>query len=122
MTEAKYTGLQKAIKRAGGIDKFAWKMGTTRRTITGWLRADGVSSLAGRNYAENAVTRAVDGAGGATAVGRALGVTYQAVCEWMKQGYMPAERAKQMELEFGVPRIDLMSPRVRSAIGAGGEL
>jgi hypothetical protein len=122
MSEAKYTGLQKAIKRAGGVDEIAGLLGTTRRTITAWLRAEGVSSLAGRNYPENAVTKAVDAAGGATAVGRALGVTYQAVCEWMKQGYMPAERAKQMELEFGVPRLDLMSPRVRSAIGAGGEL
>lgn len=68
------------------------------------------------------VDLAVEKAGGATALARALGVTPQSVWDWLVKGYVPLARAKEIEMQFGIPRNDLVSPKVRSSMGVGGEL
>lgn len=122
MEAQRLTGLQKAVKKVGGALALADAIGVTKVTVLRWLREDGVSSLAARTYGENAVTQAVDKAGGPVEVARVLGVTHQAVRDYMRKGFMPAPRAQQMELEFGARRAELISPKLRNALGAGGEL
>ena len=60
--------------------------------------------------------------GGPVAVARVLGVTYQAVTQWIAQGYVPSKRVPEFSIQFGVPRNEILSPKVRNAAGVGGEL
>lgn len=48
---------------------------------------------------------------------RVLGVTQQAVSSWIKRGYAPAARAVEIESLYGVPRANLLSPKLRSLVG-----
>lgn len=41
-----------------------------------------------------------------------LGVRQQAVMKWVKQGYVPLPRAREIEALFGVPRNTLIDPKV----------
>jgi DNA-binding transcriptional regulator YdaS (Cro superfamily) len=41
-----------------------------------------------------------------------LGVTQQAVLKWVKQGYVPLPRAREIEALLGVPRNTLIDPKV----------
>ena len=51
---------------------------------------------------------------------REFGVSSQAVQIWLRQGYAPKARAQEIELQFGVPRVELISPKVRNELGLGG--
>ena len=113
----KQTGLQMAIDHVQGITNFAKYMGVRARTVQGWLAADEPAPRA-----VTTVDAAVEKAGGATALARALGVTPQSVWDWLVKGYVPLARAKEIEMQFGIPRNDLVSPKVRSSMGVGGEL
>jgi hypothetical protein len=55
-------------------------------------------------HIDPALLRALQNAGGATAIARALGITPQAVGQWRK---VPAERVIELERVSGVPRHDL---------------
>jgi DNA-binding transcriptional regulator YdaS (Cro superfamily) len=71
------------------------------------------------------IARAIERAGSQAAMAAELGVTQQSVSEWVKAGYVPAGRAVAIESLYGVPRIDLVAPKLRSiAAGApqAGEL
>lgn len=116
----RYSGLQRAIKKAGGIDQMAKLLGTGVKNLQAWLREDGVSSQP--PGIDNVISRAVKKGGGATAVARAMGVSYQAINLWIKQGYVPVSRAAEFEIRYGVPREQILSPKVRAAMGMGGEL
>jgi hypothetical protein len=70
----------------------------------------------------NKVTEAAEKAGGVPHLARALGVTSAAVREWVKLGFVPQKRAQEIELQYGIPRTELVSPRVRSMMGIGGDL
>lgn len=48
--------------------------------------------------------------GGPSKVSRKLGVSRQALHEWLCQGWAPPIRAVQLETAFGVPRLRLMDP------------
>ncbi|HNC97199.1 MAG TPA: YdaS family helix-turn-helix protein [Myxococcota bacterium] len=64
------------------------------------------------------IDRAVYAAGSQTRLAEALipPVTSQAVCQWVRQGYVPPERALEIERLFGVPREDLLSPKLRELV------
>lgn len=126
-----FSGLQKAI---GAIEKnltdpepdavgtLAATAGVNRKTVLNWLREDGTPLGSARPQPQNKVTDATAKAGGVPAMARELGVTPQAVREWVKLGYAPVRRAQQIEILYGIPRAELVSPKVRSAMGLGGEL
>jgi len=45
-----------------------------------------------------------------------LGVTYQAVQQWLKLGYVPLARIPEIESLYGVPRAALMNPKYAAAL------
>lgn len=51
-----------------------------------------------------------------TAVAKALGVSPQAVQQWVRQGFAPLERCQKLEELYGVPVLSLMSERNRAAL------
>lgn len=127
-----YTGLQKAIEAIGkaalppadfdAVDHLAGLAQVARKTVLNWLREDGTPIGSSRPLPDNQVTAAAAKAGSIPALARELGVTPQAVREWIKLGYVPVQRAQQIEITYGIPRADLVSPKVRSAMGLGGDL
>jgi DNA-binding transcriptional regulator YiaG len=115
----KQTGLQLAIALTanGSIPAFARRNGVETKQINEWLAADVATPPP-----DSAVLKAIAAAGGPTALARALGVTYQSIDDWRRKGYVPLARAKEIEMQFGIPRNDLVSPKMRSSMGVGGEL
>ncbi|KAK1548198.1 hypothetical protein Q3G72_009371 [Acer saccharum] len=120
--EQKYSGLQKATSAAGGVEKMAKLLKVPHKIVRGWLKDDGcdVPHVVRRENIE--LQRAITAAGGREAMAAELGVTNQAVQLWVRQGFVPVRRAQQIEALYGVPRTAIMSPRLQSAIGVGGEL
>lgn len=47
-----------------------------------------------------------------------LGVSYQAVQQWLKTGYVPLARIPEIESLYGVPRLALMNPKYTAALAA----
>lgn len=47
-----------------------------------------------------------------------LGVSYQAVQQWLKTGYVPLARIPEIESIYGVSRIELMNPKYTAALAA----
>lgn len=113
----KQTGLQMAIAHVGRQQDFGRALGASPRLIKEWLAADEPVPRA-----TSAVDKAVEKAGSWNKLAVALGVTRQAVGQWLRQGYVPLARAKEIEMQFGIPRNNLVSPKVRSSMGVGGEL
>lgn len=113
----KQTGLQLAIAHIGAKRYFASALGVKTRQIDEWLAADEATPPP-----DSAVLRAIAAAGGPTALAKSLGVTYQSIDDWRRKGYVPPARAKEIEMQFGIPRNDLVSAKVRSNLGLGGEL
>jgi DNA-binding transcriptional regulator YdaS (Cro superfamily) len=64
------------------------------------------------------IETAIDRAGSRTNFAKALGVTVQAVCQWVKRDWVPVSRALQIEDLYGVPRAELMKPELRAIITA----
>lgn len=46
-----------------------------------------------------------------TQIAKDLGVSYQAVQQWVRQGYVPLGRVTEIEARYGVPRERLLHPR-----------
>jgi DNA-binding transcriptional regulator YdaS (Cro superfamily) len=113
----KQTGLQLAIEFAGGKKHFAHSIGARTPRVDAWLAADQATPPP-----DSAVLKAITAAGGPTALARALGVTYQSIDDWRRKGCVPLARAKEIEMQFGIDRNSLVSPKVRSSMGVGGEL
>lgn len=55
-------------------------------------------------------------AGGVAKLAELLGVKRQGAYEWLKRGYLPPARAIQVEAAYGIPRAELIDPRLRAAI------
>lgn len=117
-----FSGLQKAVRRVGSVPRFARAIGVTQATILGWLREDGTEAPPETRPEDSGVRRAVTKAGGSAAMARELGVSGQAVGIWLRQGYVPPGRAVEIENTYGIPRAELVSAKVRSQMGVGGEL
>lgn len=49
-------------------------------------------------------------AGGIMAFAEALGVTHQAVYQWIKRGYVPLPRATEIHMRYNVNRGELVDP------------
>lgn len=56
------------------------------------------------------------------ALAGALGVTQQAVSAWLKQGWVPVDRAREIEMHYGIPRARLVDPKIMDAVSSGAEL
>lgn len=113
----KQTGLQLALEHVGSTPKFAKLLNVPKAIVHEWLAADEPAVPP-----DSAVLRAITAAGGPTALAKALGVTPQSVWDWRAKGYTPPARAKEIEMQFGIPRNDLVSAKVRSNQGLGGDL
>lgn len=55
---------------------------------------------------------AIERAGDRATLASKLGVTVQAVCQWVKRGWVPAGRALEIEALYGIPRADLFKPQL----------
>lgn len=117
-----FSGLQKAVRCAGDTLRFAAALGINEKTVITWLKQDGTDVPAETRPAETGIRKAVEKAGSGKAMARALNVSHQAVGIWIKQGFVPQARAKEIEMLYGVDRAELVSPKVRSVMGVGGEL
>ena len=53
-------------------------------------------------------------AGSQQAVADFCGVRQQAVSEWERQGFVPADRVAALEKRYGVDRRHLINPRLRA--------
>jgi len=58
------------------------------------------------------IQRAIDMAGGANPLAAKLGVSHQAVYVWLRKGWVPAQRALEIEKLFDIPRADLFKPEL----------
>lgn len=55
-------------------------------------------------------------AGSLQTLAEELGVTYQAIQQWIKIGYVPLSRIAEIQTYYGVPRTELMNPKYLEAI------
>lgn len=59
-----------------------------------------------------AISTVLEKAGGARPLAVFLGVSPQAVYDWVHRGWFPPARARQIERKFKVPRIKLVNPKL----------
>lgn len=64
------------------------------------------------------IQKAVDAAKTQQALADQLGVSQQMISKWVKRGYAPAERAVEIEAQYGVSRSELIKPSLRSLLEA----
>lgn len=64
----------------------------------------------------NGIAQAVDKAGSKRKLAETLRVSTQAVHEWVKKGYVPPTRARQIEQMFEIPRISLVKAELAELI------
>lgn len=64
------------------------------------------------------ILEAVVAAGSLSALATSLGVSFQAVQQWVSQGYVPTSRIPEIESLYGVPRADLMNPKYAEILAA----
>jgi len=58
------------------------------------------------------IKRAVELAGGANALAAKLGVSHQAIYVWLRKGWVPSQRALEIEKLLDIPRVDLFKPEL----------
>lgn len=61
---------------------------------------------------------AVASAGSLSQLAKDLGVSFQAVQQWVAQGYVPTARIPEIESLYGVPRASLMNPKYTAILAA----
>ena len=64
-----------------------------------------------------AINEAIRRAGSQGKLAKRVGVSQQAVNVWVKNGFMPPERASQVESQFGIPAVSLIDPQLANIIG-----
>lgn len=64
------------------------------------------------------IDRAVEMAEGAVPLAAKLGVSHQAVFQWVKRGWVPLARAIEIESIYGIPRRTLLKPELVEALEA----
>ena len=110
--------LHKAIEKAGSQAELARRLGMPQKTVHQWLHWDIPQGTA--PAPRNGIERAVALAGNQPRMAADLGVTQQCVARWCKLGYAPPARAQEIEMQYGVSRAELINPKLRNALGAGG--
>lgn len=63
------------------------------------------------------IDKAVELAGSQQELARQLGVSQQAISEWVQRGYVPVGRVIEIEATYGVSRLDLVDPQLRDLLG-----
>ncbi|WP_198116905.1 Cro/CI family transcriptional regulator [Massilia rhizosphaerae] len=58
------------------------------------------------------IALAVKKAGTQEKLAKNLGVSQQAISQWIEQGWVPLRRAAQIEQCFSIPRTRLVDPRI----------
>ena len=59
------------------------------------------------------IEKVIEMAGSQVALAKQLGVRQQAIHNWLKDGYVPYSRLVEIEAQYGVPRLDLVNPKIR---------
>lgn len=62
------------------------------------------------------IFKAVKAAGSQTALADAMGVSQQAINKWVKKGWVPVDRAIEIEGLYGIPRRELVSSKLRDLL------
>ena len=68
---------------------------------------------------KSGIELAVEAATSQEALAQKLGVSQQAVSEWVRRGWVPLRRAVEIEMLLAIPRVKLVNPRVLEMIDAG---
>lgn len=71
---------------------------------------------------QSGIAQAVEAVGSQAKLGALLGVSQQAIAQWLKQGHVPDRRAVEIESHTGVSRIALLAPRVLNLTDTGSGL
>lgn len=93
-------------KKLDALNKYAVANGASLAVMNALLDASSYSGIL------DAVVRA----GSLQNLSDKLGVTYQAVQQWLKTGYVPLARIPEIESLYGVPRTELMNPKYAAAL------
>lgn len=64
------------------------------------------------------VQKVIDMAGGVKPLANYLGITTQAIYLWLRDGFVSAPRALELEELYGVPREDLLKPELAALVRA----
>jgi len=64
------------------------------------------------------ILEAVVSAGSLSQLAKTLGVSFQAVQQWVAQGYVPTARIPEIESLYGVPRASLMNPKYTAILAS----
>lgn len=82
----------------------------TQRAVTNGASGHMLNRLAeAKDY--SGILEAVVAAGSLSSLATSLGVSFQAVQQWVGQGYVPTSRIPEIESLYGVPRASLMNPK-----------
>lgn len=65
---------------------------------------------------QTGIQRAVEAAGSQHRLAALLGVSQQAVAQWVARGYAPASRIIEIEAQLGIPRAELIQPSLRDLL------
>ncbi|KAA3649378.1 MAG: helix-turn-helix domain-containing protein [Proteobacteria bacterium] len=65
------------------------------------------------------IDKAVEAAGSQQALADALGVSQQRVSQWVVRGYVSPRRAQEIEIQYGVPRRELVNPMLLDLLEQG---
>lgn len=68
---------------------------------------------------KNGVTEAIKRAGSQEKLAELLGVTQQFVSTCHKRGWVPLRRAQEIEALLGIPRLQLINPRIADLVDVG---
>lgn len=88
-------------KKLEQLLKIAMNDGATGHTLNMIYKADRYSGI----------LDAVVTAGSLTVLAKELGVSFQAVQQWVSQGFVPTARIPEIESLYGIPREDLLNPK-----------
>lgn len=66
--------------------------------------------------AQTGIGKAVVAAGGQAKLAEVLGVSQQFISVCYKRGWVPMDRAVEIEAQFGINRRDLLNPRLASLL------
>lgn len=72
------------------------------------------------NSVQTGIQRAVIAAGGQVKLAETLGVSQQYISLAVRQGYVSPPRAQEIEAEFGIPRHELVNPKLARVLDLSG--
>lgn len=109
------SGLLYAIEAAGSQAKLASLLGVMQSTVSKWLALDALPRPT--INAGTGIAKVIEKAGGQPQLAFEMGVTQQAVALWLRLGHVPGNRVDEIANLYGVPRAELISPKLRDAAG-----